>query len=70
MFASENIPFNFADVSVTFFGKKTYSKQWYESCVRGFLVFFSIFVRKKVTINENSDGNDVKISRNDDIVIF
>ena len=53
-----------------FFGKKTYSKQWYESCVRGFLVFFSIFVRKKVTINENSDGNDVKISRNDDIVIF
>ena len=53
-------PLNFADVSIfckkisVFSPKKyLYSKQYYESCIRGFLVLFSVFVRQKVTINEN-----------------
>ena len=37
-----------------FFRKKyLYSKQQCESCVRGFLVLFSVFVRQKVTVTEN-----------------
>ena len=53
-------PFNFADVSIflqkicVFLPKKQiYSKQQCESCVRDFLVLFSVFVRQKVTITEN-----------------
>ena len=30
-----------------------YSKHEYESCVRDSLVLFSVFVRQKVTVNEN-----------------
>ena len=37
-----------------FFPKKyPYSKQQCESCVRDFLVLFSVFVRQKVTVNGN-----------------
>ena len=53
-------PLNFADVSIflqkisVFCPKKyLYSKQQCESCVRDFLVLFSVFVRQKVTIPEN-----------------
>ena len=53
-------PLNFADVSIflqkisVFCPKKyLYSKQQCESCVRGFLVLFSVFVRQKVTVSEN-----------------
>ena len=53
-------PLNFADVSTflqkisVFCPKKYhYSKQQCESCVRDFLVLFSVFVRQKVTITEN-----------------
>ena len=51
---------NFADVSI--FQQKNivlcpkkylYSKQQCESCIRGFLVLVSVFVRQKVTITEN-----------------
>ena len=52
-------PLNFADVSIflqkisVFCLKKYfYSKQQCESCVRDFLVLFSVFVRQKVTITE------------------
>ena len=51
---------DFADVSIflqkiiVFCPKKyLYSKQQCESCVRDFLVLFSVFVRQKVTITEN-----------------
>ena len=51
---------NFADVSIflqkiRFFYKKQYLylKHQYESCIRDSLVLFSIFVRRKVTANEN-----------------
>ena len=51
---------NFADVSIflqkisIFCPKKyLYSKQQCESCVRDFLVLFSVFVRQKVPITEN-----------------
>ena len=51
--------FNFADVSIflqknsVFCPKKyLYSKQQCESCVRDFLVLFSVFVRQKVAITE------------------
>ena len=50
----------FADVSIflqkkkAFFSKKyLYSKQQCESCVRGFIVLFSVFVRQKVPVTEN-----------------
>ena len=53
-------PLNFADVSIfqqknsVFCPKKyLYSKQQCESCVRDFLVLFSVFVRQKVTFTEN-----------------
>ena len=53
-------PLNFADVSIflqrnSVFCPKKYldSKQWCESCVRDFLVLFSVFVRQQVTITEN-----------------
>ena len=53
-------PLNFADVSIflqkisVFCPKKyLYSKQQCESCVRDFLVLFSVFVRQKVTVTEN-----------------
>ena len=53
-------PLNFADVSIflqkisVFCPKKyLYSKQQCESCVRDFLVLFSVFVRQKVAITEN-----------------
>ena len=53
-------PLSFADVSIflqnisVFCPKKyLYSKQQCESCVRDFLVLFSVFVRQKVTITEN-----------------
>ena len=81
----------FADVS--FFLQKAsvfcpkkylYSKQYCESCVRDFLVLFSVFVRQKVTITENITFADslsgiqppdcsklAKNSRNDnDVTIF
>ena len=51
---------NFADasiflqkISVFCTKKQLYSKQQCESCVRDFLVLFLVFVRQKVTINEN-----------------
>ena len=53
-------PLNFADFSIflqkisVFCTKKyLYLKQQCESCVRDFLVLFSVFVRQKVTITEN-----------------
>ena len=53
-------PFNFADVSIflqkisVFCPKKyLYSKQQCESCVRNFLVLFSVFARPKATFTEN-----------------
>ena len=53
-------PLNFADVSIfqqknsVFCPKKyLYSKQQCESCVRDFLVLFSVFVRQKVTITKH-----------------
>ena len=53
-------PLSFADVNIflekicVFCPKKyLYAKQQCESCVRDFSVLFSVFVRKKVTINEN-----------------
>ena len=58
-------PLNFADVSIflqkisVFCPKKyLYSKQQCESCVRDFLVLFSVFVRQKVTITENITFSD------------
>ena len=51
---------NFTDVSIflqiiSIFWQKQYlySKQQYQSCVKDFLVLFSVFVRKKVIVNEN-----------------
>ena len=56
-------PLNFADVSIflqkvnVFSPKKyLYSKQQCESCVRDFLVLFSVFVRQKVTVTKNISG--------------
>ena len=53
-------PLNFAVASIflqkiSFFWQKwyLYSKQQCESCVKDFLVMFSVFVRQKVTVNEN-----------------
>ena len=58
-------PLNFADVSIflpkihVFCPKKYhYSKQQCESCVRDFLVLFSVFVRQKVTVTENITSAD------------
>ena len=58
-------PLNFADVSIflqkisVFCPKKyLYSKQQCESCVREFLVLFSVFVRQKVTITESINFAD------------
>ena len=58
-------PVNFADVSIfqqknsVFCPKKyLYSKQQCESCVRDFLVLFSVFVRQKVTVTENITSAD------------
>ena len=51
---------NFADVSNSFakkqrfLSKKVHSKQQCESCVRDFLVLFSVFVRQKVTATEKN----------------
>ena len=44
-------PLNFADVSI-------FAKHQYESCVRDSLVLFSVFVRQKVTVNENVSFTD------------
>ena len=84
-------PLNFADVSIflqkisVFCPKKyLYSKQQCESCVRDFLVLFSVFVRQKVTITEKITFADsvsgirspessklAKIKKNDnDVTIF
>ena len=84
-------PLNFVDVSIflqkisIFCAKKyLYSKQQRESCVRDFLVLFSVFVRQKVTIPENITFADsvsgilpldcsklTKIPKNDnDVTIF
>ena len=30
-----------------------YLKQWYETCVKDFIVLFSVFVRQKIIVNEN-----------------
>ena len=56
----EPMPLKFADVSIflqknsVFYPKKyLYSKQQCESCVKYFLVLFSVFVRQKVTITED-----------------
>ena len=58
-------PLTFADVSI--FCKKIsivckrkyfYSNHQYESCVRDSLVLFSVFLRQKVTINENLSFRD------------
>ena len=53
-------PLNFADgsiflqkISVFCLRKYLYSKQQWESCVRDFLVLYSVFVKQKVTITEN-----------------
>ena len=53
-------PLNFADVSIVlqkisvFCPRKyLYSKEQCESCVRDFLVLFSVFLRQKVTITGN-----------------
>ena len=53
-------PLNFADISIflqkisIFYPKKQlHSTQYCESCVRDFLVLFSVFVRQKVPITEN-----------------
>ena len=35
-----------------------YSKQYSESCVRHFLVLFSVFLRQKVNVNENVRFSD------------
>ena len=58
-------PLSFADVSIflqnfsVFCPKKhLYSKQECESCVRDFLVLFSVFVRQKFTITENITFRD------------
>ena len=58
-------PLNIADVSIflqtiSIFYKKQYlySKHQYESCVRDSLVLFSVFVRQKVTFNENVGFTD------------
>ena len=58
-------PLNIADVSIflqtiSIFYKKQYlySKHQYESCVRDSLVLFSVFVKEKVTINENISFTD------------
>ena len=58
-------PLNFADVSIflqknsVFYLKKyLYSKQYCENCVRDLLVLFSVFVRQKVTVNENVHFTD------------
>ena len=63
---SENIHFStrtplilltsaFFGKKLVFFGKSNYlySKQWCESCVRDFLVTFSLFIRQKVFVKEN-----------------
>ena len=58
-------PLYFADAGISFqkisvFRPKQYlySKQWCESCVKYFLVLCSVFVRQKVTINENLSFTD------------
>ena len=58
-------PLNFNDVSIflqkiSIFWQKLYlySKQKCKNCVRDFLVLFSVFVRQKVTINENVSFTD------------
>ena len=58
-------PLNIADVSIflqtiSIFYKNYYlhSKHQYESCVRDPLVLFSVFVKEKVTINENISFTD------------
>ena len=44
---------NFAVVIIFWQKQCLYSKQQYESCVKDFLVLFSVFVRLKVAFNEN-----------------
>ena len=58
-------PLSFTDVSIflqklcIFWQKQyLYSKQQCESCVRDFLVLFSVFVKRKVAINENVSFTD------------
>ena len=58
-------PLNFPDVriflqKISIFCKKQYlySKYQYENCVRDYLVLFSVFVRQKVTVNENVSFTD------------
>ena len=58
-------PLSFADVSIflqkiSVFSPKKYfdSKQQCESCVRDFLVLFSVFVKQKVTVTENTTFAD------------
>ena len=58
-------PPNFVHVSIvlqkiSIFCKKQYlySKHQYESCVRDSVVLFSVFVRQKVTVNENVSFTD------------
>ena len=58
-------PLSFTDVSIflqklcIFWQKQyLYSKQQCESCVRDFLVLFSVFVNRKVAINENVSFTD------------
>ena len=53
-------PLNFANINIfqqknsIFYPRKyLYSKQQCESCLRDFLVLFSVFVRQKVTVTEN-----------------
>ena len=60
-------PLTFADVSIfckklSIFCKRQYfySNHEYESCVRDSLVLFSVFVRQKVTINENLSFTDYR----------
>ena len=52
------MPAFFAKNSVFCPKKYLYSRQQCESCVRDFLVLFSVFVRQKVTINEKISFTD------------
>ena len=54
--------------------KYLYSKEYHESCVRDFLVLFSVFVRQKVTVTEDitfADSVSKKNPKNDNgVTIF
>ena len=61
---SQNVPFctraSLISLMSAFFDKNSNlnSEKYYESYVREFLVLFSVFIRQKVTINENVSITD------------